>query len=233
MDYFDANRMYSSTFFASTSSGTLPPSTTVSLNAFRSNFAPERRLRLLALPVDLAVPDLVAARLPGPRAIAIDFAGHFQRIRSVHVDEELHALLARPALGVDAGVDDQPAGAEGDRLQVAEPPDRIVLVRAELVGELLGVERPPFRVGVEGEQLADQRHLVRVFALPDVAGNRFVEGQVGEAVLAVQVGRPEVDPEPAGDLAVDRSGAAVRAGRAGLLLGRQPLHFHVRIDDAC
>ncbi len=116
-------RIYSSTFLASTSSGTLPPSTTVSLNAFRSNFASERRLRLLALPVDLAVPDLVAARLAGPRAIAVDFARHFLRVRSVHVDEELHALLARPALGVDAGVDDQPAGAEGDRLQIAEPPD--------------------------------------------------------------------------------------------------------------
>ena len=33
-------RTYSSTFFASTSSGTLPPRTRVSLNAFRSNFAP-------------------------------------------------------------------------------------------------------------------------------------------------------------------------------------------------
>ncbi len=32
--------MYSSTFFPSTSSGTLPPITTVSSNAFRSNFAP-------------------------------------------------------------------------------------------------------------------------------------------------------------------------------------------------
>ena len=55
--------------------------------------------------------------------------------------------------------------------------------------------------------------------------------QVGEAVLAVEARRPEVDPEPAGNLAVDRSRAAVRAGSAGLFFGRQPLHFHVRIDD--
>ena len=46
--------MYSSTFFASTSSGTLPPSTTVSLNALRSNFAPSAafarsRCRLISL----------------------------------------------------------------------------------------------------------------------------------------------------------------------------------------
>ena len=111
-----AVRMYSSTFFASTSSGTLPPSTTVSLNAFTSYFASERFLRLVALAIDLGVADLVAARLAGPRAIAIDFARDFERIRSVHVDEELHALFARPPLRVNAGVDDEPAGAERDGL---------------------------------------------------------------------------------------------------------------------
>src|SRR4051812_30380008 len=45
----------------------------------------ERRLCLVALPVDLAVTDLVAARLPGPRTIPVDFAGDFFGIRSVHV----------------------------------------------------------------------------------------------------------------------------------------------------
>src|SRR5262245_43177730 len=61
----------------------------------------ERLLRLVALAVDLAVPHLVAARLARPRAIAIVFARHLQRVRAVLVDEELHALLARPALGVE------------------------------------------------------------------------------------------------------------------------------------
>src|SRR5687767_7154863 len=64
---------------------------------------PESRLCLLALAVDLAVSNLVAARLARPRAVAIHFAGHFQRIRAVDVDEEAHALLARPALRVNAG----------------------------------------------------------------------------------------------------------------------------------
>src|SRR6185436_19503233 len=72
----------------------------------------ERRFRLLALAVDLAVADLVPSRLPGPRAIAIDLAGHFLGIRSVDVDEERNPLLARPALGVDAGVDDETARTE-------------------------------------------------------------------------------------------------------------------------
>ena len=72
---------------------------------------------------------------------------------------------------------------------------------------------------------------MRVLALPDVAGDRLVEGQVREAVPAVQVRGAEVDPEPAGDLAVDRPGAAVCGRRARLLFGRQALHLHVRIHD--
>src|SRR5690349_20260313 len=64
----------------------------------------ERDPGLLALAVDLAVADLVSAGLAGPRAIAIDLACHLDRIRAVALDEELHALLARPALGVNAGV---------------------------------------------------------------------------------------------------------------------------------
>src|SRR5262249_11005196 len=154
-------------------------------------FRSERGLRLVALTVDLAVADLVAAGLAGPRAVAIDFARDFLRVGSVHVDEERDRLLAGPALGVDAGVDDQPARSEGDRLQVSETPDVILVVRAEFVAELLRVEAPPFRVRVERQHLPDERHLVRVLALPDMARNRLVEGQIREAVLAVKIRRPE------------------------------------------
>ena len=62
---------------ASTTIGTPPPVTTASLNWRKSNFAPERLLRLRAQPVDLAVADLVAAGLTRPGAITIDFARHF------------------------------------------------------------------------------------------------------------------------------------------------------------
>src|SRR5688500_17395940 len=72
----------------------------------------ERCAGFLALPVDLAVTDLVAARLSRPRAIPIDFTGDFQRIRSIDVDEEPNALLTRPALRVKTRVDDPPARAE-------------------------------------------------------------------------------------------------------------------------
>src|SRR5689334_7999642 len=72
----------------------------------------ERLDRLLALPVDLAVADLVAARLAGPGAIAIDLARYFDGIRSVDVDEELHALFPGPAFRVNPGINYETAGAE-------------------------------------------------------------------------------------------------------------------------
>src|SRR5690606_28072011 len=53
----------------------------------------QRLLRTDALSHDLAVADLVAARLPGPGAVAIDFACHFVGMRAIALDEELPALL--------------------------------------------------------------------------------------------------------------------------------------------
>ena len=116
-------------------------------------------------------------------------------------------------------------------LEIAEPADGEVVIDAELVGQLLGIERPAFGIGVERQHGADQRQLVRIFALPDVAGDRLVVGEVGQVVLAVQVGGAQVDPEFAGDRAVDRTGAAIGAGRAGLFLGRQAPHFEIAADQ--
>ena len=102
-----------------------------------------------------------------------------------------------------ARIHDQPARAERQRLQVAEAADLIAFVGAELVGELLRIQRPALGVRVEGQELPDERHLVRVLALPDVTRNGFVKGQVGEAVFAVQARRAEVDPVAARNLAID------------------------------
>ena len=102
------------------------------------------------------------------------------------MNEEIHALLTGPALGVKAGVDDQAAATECDRLKVAEAADREVVVHTKLVDQLLRVERPAFGISVERKQRADQRQLVRIFALPDVTGDRLVRGEIGQAVLAVQ-----------------------------------------------
>src|SRR5690349_6502503 len=56
----------------------------------------ECRLRPLALPHDLAVAHLVAARLTRPGAVAVHLARHLNRVRAVHLHEEAHALLAGP-----------------------------------------------------------------------------------------------------------------------------------------
>ena len=105
---------------------------------------------------------------------------------------------------MDAGIDDEAAGAEGERLEIAEASDLEIIVEAQLVGKLLGIERPAFRIGVERQHRADQRHPVRIFALPGMAGNRLVHREVGERIFAVQIGRAQVDPEAAGDRSVDR-----------------------------
>jgi hypothetical protein len=99
---------------------------------------------------------------------------------------------------VKAGVDDQARGAEGDRVEIAEAADLKALVDSELVGELLGVERPAFGISVEGQQGADQRQLVGIFALPDVAGDRFMVREARQVVAGVLEAGLQVDPELAG-----------------------------------
>src|SRR6476469_6379398 len=135
--------------------------------------------------------DLVAAGLARPAAIAVDLARHLERVGAVALDEEVDALLASPALGMDPGVDDEPAAAKRDRLEIAEASDREIVIHAELIHQLLGVQSPAFRISVERKQRTDERQLVRIFALPDVARNRLVRRKVGQAVLAVKVGRPK------------------------------------------
>src|SRR5690606_41021642 len=58
-------------------------------------FRAECRLRTPALADDFAVADLVSARLARPAAIAVDLACNFERVRSVALDEEADAFLAR------------------------------------------------------------------------------------------------------------------------------------------
>src|SRR6476469_3326260 len=131
-------------------------------------FGAERRLRLVAQGDDGRMADLVAAGLAGPGAIAVDLARHFERVGAVDVDEIIDALLAGPALGMDARIDHQAAAAEGDRLEIAEAADGEVVIDAKLVDQLLGIERPAFGLTVEREQRADERRLLAIFAWPDV-----------------------------------------------------------------
>ena len=97
------------------------------------------------------------------------------------------------------GVDDKAASAKSKRLKIAKAADLIIVVKTKFVRQLLGVERPTFAIGIEGQHGADQRHLVRIFALPNMTGDGFMESKVGQAVFAVQVSRAKVDPELPGD----------------------------------
>ncbi|GIX18842.1 MAG: hypothetical protein KatS3mg120_0518 [Erythrobacter sp.] len=191
----------------------------------------QRALRPLALAHDLAVADLVAAGLPRPGAIAINLAGHLLGLGAIAFDKELPALFARPALGVQPGVHHQPAGAKGEALQISQPPDLEIIIGAQLIGKLFGIERPAFGKGVEGEDRADQRQAVGKLALPHVPGDAFVEGEIGKIILAVQIGGAQVDPEPPGDRAILAPRPAIGPGRARLLGERQAPHLERGIDQ--
>ena len=177
----------------STTSGTLPPVTSASLNVRKSKRGPSARSGEAAQPVDLAMADLVAAGLARPGAIAVDLALDVAARRAVGGREPLDRMVAGPALGVEPGVDHQPAGAERNRLKIAEPPERIALVAAELVAELLGIERPAFRISVEGEQRAHQRQAISIFALPDMARYALVIGEGGRREARPGRGVVQVD----------------------------------------
>ena len=167
--------------------------------------------------------DLVAAGLARPGAIAVDFGLDILERRSVGAGEPLDGVIARPALGVQAGVDDQAAAAIGDRLEIAQPPGNIAVIGAQFVAQLLGIERPALAIGVEGQQRPDQRQFIRIFALPDMAGNALMITEGGQAVARPDAGIAQVDIIIARHAAVDRPGAGIGARRTRLDLHRHAL----------
>ena len=93
--------------------------------------------------------------------------------------EEVDRLLARPALRVKAGVDDEPARAPHLVGQAAEVAVRVG-VEAHLQAEVLRVESPALAERVDVEEAAERRQvgqLRRQRALEVMAGHRLVERQ--------------------------------------------------------
>src|SRR5688572_9578555 len=95
---------------------------------------------------DLGCSDHEAAGLSRIDAIAIDLALRRCRLLADVLDHPANRLLARPAMMMNAGIDDDARRAEQLRLQQADTTRRIVVVHAELVGNTLRIKRPPFRV---------------------------------------------------------------------------------------
>ena len=118
---------------------------------------------------------------------------------------------------MDAGVDDQADGAEEFAREAAVVADR-VLVEADLLAELLGVERPA--LGVAGvaavlAELGQAGELLRDGELHVVAGDALV---IGGGLVVDEAAVGEVgggDDDAAGALAVGGAGLVVR-GNGGL-----------------
>src|SRR2546430_16458912 len=124
------------------------------------------------------MPDLVRAGLSRPDTVAVDLPLRPRaRDRSLS-DQVIRGALARPAFGVDPGVNNQAHRTEKHRLQIADSPEWVVVVHAELVSELLGVKRPALCVrGEKARHLAQPWNVFRFQLdrdLPLVSRERFV-----------------------------------------------------------
>ena len=121
-------------------------------------------------------------------------------------------------LGVDAGVDHQADGAPDVGFEAAVIGVR-VLVKADILAQMLGVERPALDVGrvfavfAEG---GDAGELLGDGDLQVVAGDAFVVGDGLDGVEVAVGGVVGVDQQAAGAAAVGRAGLVV-GGRRGLL----------------
>ena len=136
------------------SSGTAPLPRTTSWNSRTSKRVPSVLLGASAQLLDLQLAELVGERLARPGDVAVDLRLDLvERQRGVR-GQVVDGLLARPAHRVDAGVDDEAAGAPH---LVGQPAEVAVGIRvdARLEAQPLAVEPPALAerrdVGVAAE----------------------------------------------------------------------------------
>ena len=149
----------------SVASGSEPWPRTASWNARRSNADAVACRDLAAQRLDLALADLVGQRLAGPADVAVGL-DHRVGLRQPGRAEEVDRALARPAQGVEPGVDDEPGRAPGLRVEHPEPLG-LVAEEAHLVGQPLAVQAPALDVGAADAARAEppERDEVRVLHL--------------------------------------------------------------------
>ena len=99
---------------------------------------------------------LVGQSLTWVDQIAFDLGDDFTVAHAGVVFHVGYGLFAAPALGVHAGIHNQPHSAEHLGLQSAEIVQRLAL-ETRLPGELLGVQGPAFRIDGESEEVAEHR----------------------------------------------------------------------------
>src|SRR5262249_42312199 len=148
--------------------------------------------------------------------------------------EEADRLLAAPALGVHAGVGDEPRRAVHEALDHAEPADRIIGIHAHLVRQLLGIEAPALAISGDADIAVKQRNrlvLDRDRALPEMTGYRLVMGQRRQGPLWPGAGIAQVDIISAGARAIEARALRIAARRAEFDRGRDPPDLHRRARD--
>jgi hypothetical protein len=146
--------------------------------------------------VEFEAPDHVAHRLARVGDVPIDLGFHTGAGERGVVVEEVDGVLSGPSLGVDAGVDDEAAGAKRVSSEHADALQRRC-VEAHLVGEAFRVQAPAFAVGSDLE-FAEDRVQVQFLSereLQVVAGNGLVERSWSqrEASPQLRVTRIEVE----------------------------------------
>jgi hypothetical protein len=116
----------------------------------------------------------------------------------------------------------------------SQPAQRVVLVHAHLVGQLLGVERPAFDEGVEADQRADLVDLVLAFgevgALPGVTGIASCMVRLGQGVARPVPGIGQVHVVDRRPRPIERGEVHVAEARAGLDVRRHALDLHGRLQ---
>src|SRR2546430_1538704 len=162
----------------------------------------ERLLRARTGVEKRALAQVVRQRLPRPGDVAIHLGVDLALGERGVLPEVLDRPLARPALGVNAGVHDQARGAPD---LVAEHAEALVggVVQSHLESELLAIQRPAFAVGGEVRELAEHRLVLvlhRDGYLEGVPGRGLVQRQGGEVVKRPArqvVGIEQIYPRPA------------------------------------
>src|SRR5215831_12426465 len=110
---------------------------------------------LLAELHDLELAHFVSESLRGPGDVAIDFGQ--RNLRRVLL-EKSNRLLACPAHGVNAGVDDQANGAEAFACETTKAIVGIA-IQTELAAERFRIKSPAFAIGAVAVKLAELRKI--------------------------------------------------------------------------
>lgn len=110
------------------------------------------------------MPELVAARLPGPDDIALHFADAAAFGFSDGLGDVADGALAIPTDMMDTRVDYQPHGAEKHRLEITDLAERIIVIGTHLISQLLSIKAPSFTEARHLEKL-QYRGAVRALQL--------------------------------------------------------------------